>query len=71
LYKHDTYDRRVQLGASRHRWKDAEALQRAERWSGAMYLASYAIECSLKAWVCSYEQCMNFKETKLFRQQGA
>ena len=42
LYKHDTYDRRIQLGASRHRWKDAEALQRAGRWSGAMYLAGYA-----------------------------
>ncbi len=70
LYKHDTYDRRIQLGASRHRWKDAEALQRAGRWSGAMYLAGYAIECSLKAWVCSHEKRLNFKDTKMFRQLG-
>ena len=70
MYKHDTYDRRIQLGASRHRWEDAEALRRAERWSGAIYLAGYAIECSLKAWVCYYERCLNFKETKMFSQFG-
>jgi hypothetical protein len=70
LYKHDTYDRRIQLGASRHRWEDAKALRSTERWIGAIYLAGYAIECSLKAWVCYYERCMNFKETKMFGQFG-
>jgi hypothetical protein len=35
-----------------------------------MYLAGYAIECSLKAWVCSHEQRLNFKDTRMFRQLG-
>lgn len=48
LVSYDTYDRRVQLGASRHRYKDAEFLQQSARWNGAIYLAGYAIECSLK-----------------------
>ncbi len=31
------------------RIKDAEALLMAGRWSGAYYLAGYAVECALKA----------------------
>ncbi len=52
MVQYDTYDRRVQLGASRHRRKDAEFLQQSARWNGAIYLAGYAIECSLKALIC-------------------
>jgi len=70
LYKHDTYDRRIQLGASRRRWENAETLRNAKHWSGAMYLGGYAIECSLKAWVCYYEGCMNFKDTEMYSQLG-
>lgn len=63
----DTYDRRVQLDASRLRYKDAIHLQKSERWNGAIYLGGYAIECSLKALIC-YEGCTNnLKETRLFR----
>ncbi len=66
----DTYDRRVQLGASRHRLKDAQALHQQKRWSGAMYLGGYAIECSLKSLIC-YEEpgnINNFKETRSFKE---
>jgi len=69
----DTYDRRIQLDASRHRYEDAKSLQRSGRWNGAIYLAGYAIECSLKALIC-YEGCTNnLKETRIFKQgrQGA
>lgn len=69
----DTYDRRVQLDASRLRYRDALALQRSERWNGAIYLGGYAIECSLKSLIC-YESCiMNLKDTRMFKNgmQGA
>lgn len=63
----DTYDRRIQLDASRLRYKDALALQRSERWNGAIYLGGYAIECSLKSLIC-YESCiMNLKDTRMFK----
>ena len=63
----DTYDRRVQLDASRHRYKDALFLQKSERWNGAIYLGGYAIECSLKALIC-FEGCKNnLKETHLYK----
>lgn len=73
LADYDTYDRRVQLEASRHRCKDAEFLQQSARWNGAIYLAGYAVECSLKALVCYGEHKNNLKETALFKQgvQGA
>jgi hypothetical protein len=73
LVYHDTYDRRVQLDASRHRRKDAEFLQRSARWNGAIYLAGYAIECSLKALVCFGECKNNLKDTDPFKRgvQGA
>lgn len=63
----DTYDRRVQLDASRQRYKDAIHLQRAERWNGAIYLGGYAIECSLKALICYGNGVNNIKETRLFK----
>ncbi len=73
LADYDTYDRRVQLEASRHRRKDAEFLQQSARWNSAIYLAGYAIECSLKALVCYGEHKNNLKETTLFKRgvQGA
>jgi hypothetical protein len=63
----DTYDRRVQLGASRRRLEDAQALHQQKRWSGAMYLAGYAIECSLKSLICYEERKNNFKDTQIFK----
>jgi hypothetical protein len=73
LYNHDTFDRSIQLGASRERLKDAQALHNNNRCTGAIYLAGYAIECSLKALVCYYELKSNFKDTKIFKRgvQGA
>ena len=35
---------------------DAQALLAASRWSGAYYLAGYAVECGLKACVMVYVQ---------------
>jgi|SRR5579872_2136538 len=35
---------------------DAEALLAAQRWSGAYYVAGYAVECALKACVIAYVQ---------------
>ena len=67
-YQHDTFDRRIQLGASRRRREDAEVLHNANRWAGAIYLAGYAIECSLKALICSFEGKNNFKETRIFKR---
>jgi HEPN domain-containing protein len=34
---------------TRDRIRDAKALLTAGRWSGAYYLAGYAVECGLKA----------------------
>lgn len=64
----DTYDRRVQLDTSRHRYKDAIHLKKAERWNGAIYLGGYAIECSLKALICYGDCTNNIKETHLFKE---
>ncbi len=36
------------------RLADAEILFAAQRWSGAYYLAGYAVECALKACVLAY-----------------
>jgi hypothetical protein len=70
IYQHDTYNRRVQLGASRRRREDAEALHGAGRWAGAVYLAGYAIECSLKALICYNESKNSFRETRIFQRGG-
>lgn len=68
----DTYDKRCQLGASRRRFEDV-ALHSCKRWSGAVYIGGYAIECSLKALICYEENESNFKNTSVFKQglQGA
>ena len=39
--------------ASGERWKDAQCLYEAGRYQGAIYLCGYAIECQLKASVCT------------------
>lgn len=72
-YQHDTYDRRIQLGASRRRREDAEVLLQSSRWSGTIYLAGYVIECSLKSLICWNEGKSSFKETRVFKKgnQGA
>ena len=72
-YQHNTYDRRIQLGASRRRREDAEALYDARRWTGSVYLGGYAIECSLCALICYQVGKNNLKETRLFKDglQGA
>jgi hypothetical protein len=68
LYQHDTYDRRIQLGASRRRREDAESLHAAGRWAGAVYLGGYTLECSLKALICYNEGKHNVKDTRMFRK---
>ena len=67
-YQHNTFDRRIQLGASRRRREDAESLHDSCRWAGAIYLGGYAIECSLKALICHNECTNNLKQTKIFRE---
>jgi len=67
---HDTYDRRIQLGASRRRREDSAVLHQAARWAGAIYLGGYAIECALKALICYNERTNNLKETRLFNRMG-
>jgi hypothetical protein len=37
------------IQAHQDRYKDAQALFKAERWGGATYIAGYVIECILKA----------------------
>ena len=37
------------LQAHQDRYKDAQALFKAKRWGGAVYLGGYVIECILKA----------------------
>jgi hypothetical protein len=39
---------------ARDRVRDAKALLAAHRWSGAYYLAGYAVECALKSCVIVY-----------------
>lgn len=63
----NTYDRRTQLGASRRRLEDAQALHRAQRWAGAMYVGGYAVECALKSLICYRERKDSFKETSCFK----
>ena len=68
----DSYDRRCQLGASRRRLGDALALHSQKRWTGAIYLGGYAIECALKSLICYEEEKNNFKDTTVFpKVQGA
>jgi len=46
-----------QSKASKHRLDDAEALLKAARWRGAMYIAGYSIECLLKAKLMEIYNC--------------
>ncbi len=64
----DTYDKRCQLGASRRRFEDAQVLHTHKRWTGAIYLGGYVIECSLKSLICYEEGKTNFKDTKVFQK---
>lgn len=64
----DTYDKRCQLGASRRRFEDAQALHSCKRWAGSIYLGGYAIECSLKSLICYEEGKNNFKDTRIFKK---
>ncbi len=64
----DTYDRRCQLGASRRRLEDAQVLHNQKRWTGAVYLGGYAIECSLKSLICYEQEKNNFKDTWIFKK---
>lgn len=64
----DTYDRRIQLGASRRRFEDAQVLHSQKRWTGAIYLGGYALECSLKSLICFKERKNNFKDTRIFKK---
>lgn len=66
--KPDTYDRRIQLGASRRRLEDARALHAQKRWNGAIYMGGYAVECALKSLICFEERKNNFKDTQVFNK---
>ena len=61
----NTFDRRIQLGASRRRRKDSEVLHDANRWAGAVYLGGYVVECALKALICHEERRMSLSETAI------
>ena len=47
------------------RIKDAEALLMAGRWSGAYYLAGYAVECALKACFAKQTREYDFPQKSL------
>ena len=51
-----------QAKASKHRWDDAQALFKALRWRGAMYMAGYVIECLLKTKLMRIFDCRNLRE---------
>ena len=53
------------VGASRRRLEDARTLHGQKRWAGAMYLGGYAIECSLKAYVCFSQAKQDLRDTSL------
>ncbi len=59
---HNTYDRNIQLEASRRRLEDAKSLLEKNRWAGAMYLGGYAIECALVALICFQQKQNNLKK---------
>jgi hypothetical protein len=48
---------------ARARIKDAEALLRAGRYDGAVYLCGYAVEIALKARICKTLRWQGFPET--------
>lgn len=48
--------------ASIHRWVDAQALLKATRWRGAMYLAGYVVECQLKSKLMARLRCRTLQQ---------
>ena len=48
---------------AKERIKDAEALFRAERYEGAMYICGYAVEIALKARICKTLRWPSFPQT--------
>jgi hypothetical protein len=58
--------------AARERLKDAQALQKAERYIGAQYMGGYVIECLLKCIICSKygEVRLEKAEVSMSRQRG-
>ena len=66
----NTYNRRIQLGASRRRLEDAHVCLKGGRWIAAMYLGGYAIECVLKSYICSREHKDDFRHTSVFSRFG-
>jgi HEPN domain-containing protein len=54
---------------TRERLRDAKALLAARRWSGAYYLAGYAVECALKSCVIAHlMRTDQFPERRLSEQ---
>jgi HEPN domain-containing protein len=51
------------------RIKDAKALLKLERWSGAYYLAGYAVECGLKSCIIVYLMKTDEFPDKRFSEQ--
>lgn len=50
-------------------WKNAQALLKAERWNGAIYIGCYAIECILKCYLCYIDgNKMHFMDTRFYDQ---
>lgn len=50
---------------ARERIRDAEALLQAGQWSGAYYLAGYAVECALKACIARLTNQHDFPDKDL------
>jgi HEPN domain-containing protein len=50
---------------AQERAQDAKALLAAKRWSGAYYLAGYAIECGLKACIAKLTNKHDFPDKSL------
>jgi HEPN domain-containing protein len=51
------------------RVKDAKALLKLRRWSGAYYLAGYAVECGLKSCIIAYLMKTDYFPEKRFSEQ--
>lgn len=60
--RHLSYGVSDQAKASRHRLEDARALFDAKRWRGCMYLAGYAVECTLKTKLMRLFDCRQLRE---------
>ena len=50
---------------ARERLRDAKALFAAKQWSGAYYLAGYAVECALKACIAKLTKPEEFPDKAL------